>query len=182
MGNLIRTTADERQARVGRLGAHHRLVLDQQIDSAVAEGDAAVDVQRRSVLEHQRTSDCKLLLLPAGKIASSPIQHLLQHGKEIKDALGYGSSTALSNTKAHTQVLLDSQLGEYLAPLRNVSDAEASSLLRGAIEQVGAIKGRATGRRRQQSHDALQQRRFAHAVAAHQAHARPLRYGQIHIP
>ena len=69
-----------------------------------------------------------------------------------------------------------------LASLRHVSDAEPGPLLGGALEQIDSLEGDAAGGRRQQTHDAFEERRLAHAVAAHQAHARAGGDGKIHVP
>src|SRR5271154_2005409 len=36
--------------------------------------------------ENERPANCQLLLLPAGKVAAAPVQHLLEHRKQIEDA------------------------------------------------------------------------------------------------
>src|SRR5438132_278577 len=35
--------------------------------------------------EHEGAADRELLLLPARKVAATPVQHLLQHGKQVED-------------------------------------------------------------------------------------------------
>src|SRR5215467_12389950 len=69
-----------------------------------------------------------------------------------------------------------------LASVRNISDPESGSLFGGLFEQVGVVESEAGGSGRQQSHDASEERRFAHAVAAHQACARAGRYRKVDVP
>ncbi len=133
-------------------------------------------------LEHERAADRELLLLPAGKIAAAPVQHLLQHGKQLEDARRDRRGAVLAHAQADAQVFLDRQLRKNLAPLRHVADAEPRALLGRQLEQIGAVERDAAGRRRQQAHDALEQRGLAHAVAAHQARARARGHGEIDIP
>ena len=55
-------------------------------------------------------------------------------------------------------------------------------LLGWALDQIDPVECDATGGRRLQTHDAFEERRLAHAVAAHQAHARTGGDAKIHIP
>src|SRR5437899_1647376 len=82
-------------------------------------------------LEHERASDRQLLLLAAGKVATAPMQHLLQHGKQIEDVRRNRPRAVLAHAKAHAQILLDRQMREYLPPLRHVTYPEARATFRG---------------------------------------------------
>ena len=136
--------------------------------------------QRR--LEHERAADRELLLLPAGQIAAAPVQHLLQHREQLEDLFRNRARAVLAHAEADAQVLLDGQLREDFAPLGHVADAEPRAALRREPAQIGPGERDLAGGRRQQSHDALQQRGLAHAVAAHEAGARSLRHHQVDVP
>ena len=96
--------------------------------------------------------------------------------------LGIGAGAVLAHAQADAQIFLHRQMRKNFASLRHVADAEPGALLGGALEQIASVEGDAAGARRLQAHDAFQQRGLAHAVAAHQAHARTGGHGKIHIP
>ena len=62
------------------------------------------------------------------------------------------------------------------------SEANYVALLGGAFEQIVPVEYDTAGSCRLQTHDAFEERRLAHAVAAHQAHARTGGDVKIHIP
>ena len=80
------------------------------------------------------------------------------------------------------QILLHRQVRKDLAALRHVSDADPGALFGAALQQIDSVESDAAGSRRQQAHDAFEQRRLAHAIAAHQAHERAGGHGKIDIP
>src|SRR5690606_41557090 len=75
--------------------------------------------------EHQRAPDRELLLLPAGQISTAPTQHRLQHRKELEDALRHLAPSPPPPDEPEPEVLLHRELGEDLAPLGHVADAQA---------------------------------------------------------
>ena len=95
---------------------------------------------------------------------------------------GIAFSAVLAHSQADAQVFLDREMRKNLAPLRNISDADTRAFLGAAFQEVSALESDAARGRRKQPHDAFQQRGLAHAVAAHQAHARARRHRQVHIP
>ena len=133
-------------------------------------------------LQNECSANRELLLLPAGKIAATLVQLLLQYGKQIEDTLGDRPGAALANTQAYTQVFLYRQLRKNFTPLWHVPDTDPGPLLGGTLEQIESFKSDAARSSRQQPHDAFQERRLPHAVAAHQAHERASRHGKIDIP
>src|SRR6202040_168811 len=66
--------------------------------------------------------------------------------------------------------------------LGHVADAEACATLGRELAQIGPGELDHAGRRRQQPHDALEQRGLPHAVAAHETGARSGGHGAIDIP
>jgi hypothetical protein len=66
----------------------------------------------------------------------------------------------------HQQILLHGQARKDLASLRHVADAGLDPLVRRGTRQVAAGKLDAAALRRQQTHQRLEQRRLADAVAA----------------
>ena len=70
---------------------------------------------------------------------------------------------------AHRQVLLDRQAREDLAALRHVADAAAARAGAASARDVLAVEHDAPRADRQQAHQALEQRRLAHAVAPEHA-------------
>ena len=80
-------------------------------------------------LENERPPDRQLLLLPAGKIASAPLQHLFQRGKQIEDMRRNGPGAVLAHAQPNAQVFLHRQMRKNLTPLWHVADTNPGPLL-----------------------------------------------------
>ncbi len=93
------------------------------------------------------------------------MQHVAQHRKHLEDARRNRRALRLRR-EAESQVLFDGEPRKDLASLRDVPEAEARALVRRESRHVGAVEADRAGARRQQSREALEQRRLAHAVAA----------------
>jgi len=143
-------------------------------------------------LEHERAADGELLLLPPGEIAATPLAHRLEHRKQVEDprrnsacAIGATLSDgalAKADADAHLQVFLNGELRKNFAALRHVAYAEARPCFGTLRAKVAALKCDFARRSGQQSHDALEQRGLAHAVAAHQAGARSSGHVEADVP
>ena len=81
-----------------------------------------------------------------------------------------------------SQILFDGELRKDLAALRHVADAETRARFGRLRAKIAAVEPDFTRRRRQQSHDAFEQRGLAHSVAAHQAGAGSRRHVEVDVP
>src|SRR5215813_9063628 len=77
-------------------------------------------------LEHERAADRELLLLTAGEIATTASQHLLEHGKQLKDSFRNCSDavSVFADTNTDTQILFNGQMRKDLPTLWYVRDAK----------------------------------------------------------
>src|SRR5215831_18700494 len=71
---------------------------------------------------------------------------------------------------------------EDLTALRYITNPEARPRLGRQAAKIVAVEDNLPRGRRQQPHQAFEQRGLAHAVAAHDASARSGRHRQIHVP
>src|SRR5260370_40930396 len=98
--------------------------------------------------EHEGAADRELLLLPTRKIAAAPVQHLLQHGKQVEDTGWNGTGAVPADTQPDTQIFLHRQMRKNLAALWHVTDATPSPLLGWAPDQIAPRACDLTGARR----------------------------------
>src|SRR5579859_4415401 len=57
--------------------------------------------------EHEGAADGELLLLPARKVAATPVQHLLQRGKQVENTARNSTRAVPANAQTHSQIFLD---------------------------------------------------------------------------
>src|SRR5216683_2358110 len=81
--------------------------------------------------EHEGAADRELLLLAARKVAATPVQHLLQRGKQLEDTTWNRTGAVPAQAQTHAQIFLHCQLRENFTPLRHVTDAKPGPLLGG---------------------------------------------------
>ncbi len=111
-----------------------------------------------------------MLLFAAAEDASLAVQNVLQLREIIEDLLGYGTGPGWVGQHAHLQILQHRQLWEDLAALRHIADTCPRPDVRGGASEVSVLEQNSTAARAEQAHDALQERRLADAVAAHETH------------
>src|SRR5713226_9250810 len=78
--------------------------------------------------EDEGAADRELLLLPARKVAATPVQHLLQHGKQAEDTTRNRTGAVPAHAQADAQIFLNGQRRINFAPLRHVTDAQPGPL------------------------------------------------------
>jgi len=185
---VARDTAGEAQLLLHEEQRDAGVAIEREQDIADLLHDVRLNPFRRLVenqqrrLEDQRTRNRELLLLAAGEIAAAAARHLLQRGKQVIDVRRNRARTVFPHAQADAQILLDGQLRKDVASLRHVADAEPRAALGRTADEIDACELDPAGGRRQQPHDALQERRLAHAVATHQARPRSRRDDEIDIP
>jgi hypothetical protein len=131
---------------------------------------------------NERPADGELLLLAAGEVSTSATEHAFQDRKQLVDMLGNDAGAIAASSQPDTQILLHRELGKDLAPLRDVANAEAGTGIGPRSSQIAAIERKLARGQGQKSHDALEQGRLAHAVATHEAGARPLWHRHVEVP
>src|SRR5262249_38733737 len=98
---------------------------------------------------HQATPDCQHLLLAprhgAGELVAT-IPEARQKGVHVGQTLIHSRARA-RRERAHLQILLDAERGEYLASLRNLADAEIANAVAREMRYLLATKADAAGTR-----------------------------------
>ena len=90
---------------------------------------------------------------------------MLEHREQLEQFLRDRCVARLVG-EAHSQVLFDAEPAEDLAPLRHIADALANALVRRVAGDVAAVEPDRSGLHRDDTHQALEQRRLADAVAS----------------
>src|SRR4029453_17065860 len=84
--------------------------------------------------------------------------------------------------QADAQVLRHGEVGEDLAPLRELTDAARAPLPRPPPHEVAAVEDDAPRPRGQEPHNGLEQGRLADAIAAHEADHVARRHAEGDVP
>jgi hypothetical protein len=123
-------------------------------------------------LQHHGARDRQHLLLAARQCAAGLIAALAQHRKEFEHLLEQRSFTLFGYAAAvepGAQVFHHGEQAEDAAIFRHVTDAEPRQLVRRHSGDGMTLEQNLAAARLHQTHDGLQCRTFANAVAAEQA-------------
>src|SRR4051794_28712289 len=125
--------------------------------------------QQRARPHHQRTADGELLLLAARKVAATPAEHAVEHGKQREHVVRNGAVFALERREPGLEIFLDREQRKDLAALRHISDAAARAV--GGLERsdILAVKADAATADRLLARERIEQAGLADAVAAEHA-------------
>jgi len=132
--------------------------------------DGGLDTFRRLIQNQelgphgQGPTDGQLLLLTAGEVAATPVQHLFQDREHGENPL-WDFAVARAGGQAHEQVFFHRQARENFPALGHVADACLGPLMGGQGSDVPFPEGNAPGFGGQQAHEAFEQGGFAHPVA-----------------
>ena len=135
------------------------------------EAERGLVAQQEPRPAHQRARDRQHLLLAAGQAAGRLPPSLAEDGEDGEPGCDVLRDLRRRRHRigAQSQVLLDGEVGEGAAPLRNVGDAEADAVGGACRRDVDAVeKDRAA--RRNLARQRPQRRGLAGAVGAEQRH------------
>src|SRR6202022_1847779 len=107
-------------------------------------------------ISHQSSPDGQHLLLSTRKSGTTLESQRRQHGEELVDTIECPASIPACHFADDSEVLLDRQVREDPAVIRNVADPEPGDLERLASGDLLAHEFDAPAARRRESHDAAQ--------------------------
>ncbi len=145
--------------------------VEHDVDHRWREPERRLVEQQDVRLGDERSSDRKLLLLPAGQGACLARAELLDDREQLVDVREnrIGATTSASRREAEPEVLLDRQLREDPPPFGHERNPAARDLLgRTSEERLGAEANIAADHR-SNTHDRVERRRLAGPVRADQA-------------
>src|SRR6266849_6569657 len=131
------------------------LALDPSQRALDLEDDRRLDALGRLVeheelrLRQERASDREHLLLAARQDAALACQERRERREQLERLVQRGGAPAAE--ECHAQVLLHGQMGENLAPLRDVADAGARPTVWRPPGDLGAVEAHLPAPRRQES-------------------------------
>ena len=119
------------------------------------------------------------------QVTPTPIQKLLKNGEEfVNEGIDMAIFAHTTRESFHTkhQILANRQAGNDVTPLGHISNAMASTAIRGLLQQlIGVVFNRATFLLKQ-TNQCFQECGFTHTIATNQADHFPFGNLQVDIP
>ncbi len=120
-------------------------------------------------VRQQGTADGQHLLLAAGQLVAAVLDALGKARKDLDHTIeGPAACVVRAVAGGDLQVFLHAQRREDAAPLRHVGDAALGNGARARAGDVAAVEQDSPGPGPHEAHERADERRLAHAVAAHQ--------------